>query len=135
MRERRGAESAEEAEGCWSELTGEVIGGAIAVHRALAGLLESAYAAWLEAELSERLILELKSVETVLPIHKAQLLSYLRLSNLRLGLLINFNVAVRTQGIPRIVNPDLRTASAPSVDSASRVEARTFHPSPYPTRF
>jgi GxxExxY protein len=41
----------------------------------------------------DELIIEIKSVGTIIPIHKAQLLSYLRLSNKRLGLLINFNVA------------------------------------------
>jgi len=49
-------------------------------------------------------IVELKSVEQVLPIHRAQLLSYLRLSGFRLGLLINFNVPRLVMGIKRIVN-------------------------------
>lgn len=49
-------------------------------------------------------ILELKSVEKLLPIHDAQLLTYLRLANLRLGLLINFNVPILKDGIKRIVN-------------------------------
>ena len=49
-------------------------------------------------------IVELKSVEAVLPVHAAQLLSYLRTTGLRLGLLINFNVKVLTQGIKRVVN-------------------------------
>lgn len=49
-------------------------------------------------------IVELKSVEQVLPIHHAQVLSYLRLSDLRLGLLINFNVPRLVAGVKRIVN-------------------------------
>lgn len=49
-------------------------------------------------------VVELKSVEQVHPIHKKQLLTYLRLSGKRLGLLINFNVALLKDGITRIVN-------------------------------
>jgi len=48
-------------------------------------------------------ILELKSVEKVLPIHEAQLISYLKLSGIKLGLLINFNVIKMKDGIKRIV--------------------------------
>ena len=48
-------------------------------------------------------VLELKSVEKLIPIHEAQLITYLRLSKTRLGLLINFNVAVLKQGIKRRV--------------------------------
>jgi len=49
-------------------------------------------------------IVELKSVETVAPVHKKQLLTYLRLGGKRLGLLINFNVALIKDGITRIAN-------------------------------
>lgn len=49
------------------------------------------------------LIVELKSVQTILPIHEAQLLTYLKLSGLRVGLLLNFNVTLLKQGIKRIV--------------------------------
>jgi len=49
-------------------------------------------------------ILELKAVEKLLPIHDAQLLTYLKLANLRLGMLINFNTTVLKTGIKRIVN-------------------------------
>ena len=48
--------------------------------------------------------LELKSVEKFLPIHEAQLLTYLKLSDLKLGILINFNVPFLKDGIKRIVN-------------------------------
>ena len=50
------------------------------------------------------IILELKSCEKIEPIHKAQLLTYLKLSGLHLGLLLNFNVPVMRDGIIRIVN-------------------------------
>ncbi len=49
-------------------------------------------------------IVELKAVERFLPIHEAQLLSYLKLSDKRLGLLINFNVVHLKNGLRRIVN-------------------------------
>ncbi len=49
-------------------------------------------------------VLELKAVEKVLPIHKAQLLSYLRLSSCKIGLLINFNTKYLKDGISRIAN-------------------------------
>jgi GxxExxY protein len=48
-------------------------------------------------------IVEAKAVETILPIHEAQLLTYLKLSGLQLGLLINFNVTLIKNGIRRIV--------------------------------
>ena len=50
------------------------------------------------------IILELKSCEKIEPIHKAQLLTYLKLSGLSLGLLLNFNVTLIKDGIVRIVN-------------------------------
>jgi len=50
------------------------------------------------------IILELKSCEKIAPIHKAQLLTYLKLSGLKLGLLLNFNVPVMRDGIARMVN-------------------------------
>lgn len=50
------------------------------------------------------LLIELKSVEQVNPIHKKQLLTYLRLSELKLGLLINFNEELIKNGIHRVVN-------------------------------
>jgi GxxExxY protein len=49
-------------------------------------------------------IVELKAVEKLAPIHEAQLLSYLKLSKLKLGLLINFNVVRLRDGIRRMVN-------------------------------
>ncbi len=49
------------------------------------------------------LVVELKTVEKILPIHEAQLLTYLRLSGIRTGLLLNFNTAVFKNGIKRMV--------------------------------
>ncbi|MDQ6997835.1 MAG: GxxExxY protein [Mariprofundus sp.] len=51
-----------------------------------------------------RIIVELKAVERLLPIHEAQLLSYLKLADKRLGLLINFNISQLRHGIKRMVN-------------------------------
>jgi GxxExxY protein len=53
---------------------------------------------------AESVIVELKSVEEVVPIHKAQLLSYLKLSGKKIGLLINFNVELLKNGITRLAN-------------------------------
>ena len=119
------------------DLTGQIIGAAIEVHRTLGpGLLESAYEACLEYELrdqgltverqkplpltykgialdtgyrldllvNEKVIIELKSVDRLVPIHQAQLLSYLKQSGLNVGLLINFNVKVLKDGVQRVVN-------------------------------
>lgn len=58
----------------------------------------------LDIIVNDTIIVELKSVETILPIHKKQLLTYLRLTNLQLGLLINFNTNLLKDGITRIVN-------------------------------
>ena len=52
----------------------------------------------------ERVVVELKAVETILPVHRAQLLSYLRLGGFKLGYLLNFHVAHLRDGIVRIVN-------------------------------
>ena len=51
-----------------------------------------------------KLIIEVKSVETLNDVHFAQLLTYLKLTNYKLGLLINFNVSLIKNGIKRIVN-------------------------------
>jgi GxxExxY protein len=53
---------------------------------------------------ARKVVVELKVVESLLPVHKAQLLSYLRLSGIKLGLLINFNEALVKDGVKRIVN-------------------------------
>jgi len=56
----------------------------------------------LDLVVENSLLVELKAVETILPVHQAQVLTYLKLSGLRLGLLINFNVPVIRDGIKRI---------------------------------
>ncbi|MBU5613394.1 GxxExxY protein [Geomonas azotofigens] len=53
---------------------------------------------------ADKVIVELKSVEKIIPVHKKQLLTYLRLSNMRLGLLINFGDNLIKDGITRVVN-------------------------------
>jgi GxxExxY protein len=117
-----------------NQLTHEIIGAAIEVHRKLGpGLLESAYRKCLCRELFLKgigfeyeyplpleykgirlecgyridilvgglVVVEVKSVEALAPIHDAQLLTYLRIGGWRLGLLINFNVDVLKNGIHR----------------------------------
>lgn len=54
--------------------------------------------------IEDKVVIELKSVEAVAPVHKKQLLTYLRLTNMKLGLLINFNENLIKNGITRIVN-------------------------------
>jgi GxxExxY protein len=58
----------------------------------------------LDILVDNQIIVELKSCEQIEPIHKAQLLTYLRLFNLRLGLLLNFNVLVMNDGVVRLLN-------------------------------
>lgn len=108
-----------------NELSREIIGAAIEVHKALGpGLLESAYEVSLKRELDLRgfkeevcdigyrvdllvdgkVVIEIKSVEALTDVHVAQVLTYLKLSECKLGLLINFNVARLTNGIRRLVN-------------------------------
>lgn len=52
----------------------------------------------------DKIIVELKSVQELLPVHAKQLLTYLKLSDLKLGLLVNFNVELMKNGIHRVVN-------------------------------
>lgn len=58
----------------------------------------------LDILVEDQVIIELKAVESILDIHRAQLLSYLKLSNKKVGLLINFNVVHLKDGIIRMVN-------------------------------
>ena len=66
----------------------------------------------LDLVVENEIIIEIKAVEKLLPIHEAQLLSYLRLANKKVGLLMNFHVAVLKNGLKRIVNefPDAEGA-------------------------
>jgi GxxExxY protein len=119
------------------QITRQIIGAAIEVHRAVGpGLLESAYQACLAYEVRQRglkveeqvalpvlykdvrldcgyrmdllvedsVIVEIKAVEQLCPIHDAQLLSYLRIAHKQVGLLINFHNRVLKDGLKRIVN-------------------------------
>jgi GxxExxY protein len=119
------------------ELTGQILGAAIEVHKQLGpGLLESTYQACLCHELellgisfecqkplpleykgirlecgyridllvADLVIVEIKSVEALAPIHEAQLLTYLKLTGVKVGFLINFNVVVLKDGIRRLVH-------------------------------
>ncbi len=67
----------------------------------------------LDVVVENSVIVELKSVELLLPIHEAQLLTYLKISGIPLGLLINFNVPVLIQGIKRLIHS--HTTSVTSV--------------------
>jgi GxxExxY protein len=114
-----------------NQVTGRIISGAMQVHSLLGpGLLESAYQACLQHELTKRglnvagqvglpvvydgkkielgyridLIVEVKCVEAIHPVHQAQLLSYMRLSGIAVGLLINFHVLHLRAGIKRMVD-------------------------------
>jgi GxxExxY protein len=57
----------------------------------------------LDLLVAECLVVELKAVEALLPIHKAQVISYLKATRLQLGLLINFNVPVLRDGVQRVI--------------------------------
>ena len=119
-----------------NDLTGQIIGAAIEVHKALGpGLLESVYEECFSHELGLRriqyerqypipvkykgvqldcgyridllienlVILELKSLDSLEPVHEAQVLTYLKLTGRKIGLLINFNVPVLRDGIKRLI--------------------------------
>lgn len=58
----------------------------------------------LDIIIENKVIIEVKSIETLAPVHFAQLLTYLKLSKLKLGLLINFNSVLLKDGIHRVVN-------------------------------
>jgi GxxExxY protein len=64
--------------------------------------LEAGFRADLIVE--NKVIVEIKSVEAIAPVHRKQLLTYLRLANMRLGILINFDVELIKDGIRRVVN-------------------------------
>lgn len=76
--------------------------------------------------IENRIVVELKAVENLLPLHMAQLLTYLKLSGRPVGLLLNFNVVHFRTGIKRVVNgypvqDENELPSGPSVSSASSV--------------
>jgi hypothetical protein len=59
---------------------------------------------FIDVMVEDAVVVELKSVEVILPVHEVQLLTYLRLADKKLGLLINFNVPVLKEGIRRKIN-------------------------------
>jgi GxxExxY protein len=65
-------------------------------------VLEGAYR--LDLLVENTIVVEVKSVETILPVHRAQLLSYVRLTGKSVGLLINFNVPILFKGVKRVMN-------------------------------
>lgn len=120
----------------FEQITKEIIGAAIEVHKSLGpGLLESAYEECLTYELIQKglkverqkpvpviykeikldygyridllvedsVIVELKSIEAFAPIHEAQILTYMKFAEKKVGLLINFNVTVLKNGLKRYV--------------------------------
>ena len=74
----------------------------------------------LDLVVEDEVIVEIKTVEELAPIHQAQLMSYLRLSGKQVGLLINFNVRVLKQGLKRLVNefPDSAFSALSAVNKA-----------------
>lgn len=85
-----------------NDVSGQVVDSAMKVHSKLGpGLL-----------VSGAVIVELKAIATLLPVHEAQLLSYLRLGGRSVGLLINFHVVHLKDGIKRLVN-NFSDSSAP----------------------
>ena len=58
----------------------------------------------LDFVVDHRVIIDLKAVEAVAPVHRAQMVSYLKITKLRLGIIINFNVPALKDGIRRIAN-------------------------------
>lgn len=58
----------------------------------------------LDILVGNKVIIEIKSIESLAPVHFAQVLTYLKLSEIKLGLLINFNIKLLKDGIHRIVN-------------------------------
>lgn len=75
--------------------------------------IETAYR--LDLIVGRKLLVELKAVEAIAPVHQAQVVTYLKLLDLPLGLLINFHVPLIKDGIHRILNLSFQTASSSSL--------------------
>jgi GxxExxY protein len=69
--------------------------------------IDNAY--WLDLVINGRLLVELKAIESIQPIHRVQVTTYLKLLKLPLGLLINFNVPLIKDGITRVLNLDFQS--------------------------
>ena len=74
----------------------------------------------LDLLIENNVVIEIKSVETVLALHKAQLLSYLRLTGCELGLLINFNAVQLRHGLHRVVNTHSKNSASSAHSSSPR---------------
>jgi GxxExxY protein len=74
----------------------------------------------LDVLVNDRIIVELKACESISPVHRAQLLTYLKLSGKELGFLINFNVPLIKDGIVRVVNRQSNLASLRLRDSTAQ---------------
>jgi GxxExxY protein len=92
----------------------------------------------LDILVDETVIVEIKAIEDFAPVHQSQLLTYLRLTNKRVGLLINFNVPILKNGLKRVVNryagPDLtpRTSAPSAFELASQPESLEASTTPGP---
>jgi len=84
--------------------------------------LEPAYR--VDLLVQETVIVEIKALEQVLPVHSAQLLSYLRFADLPVGLLINFNVSSLKKGIRRVVNSYVPSPRPPCSSASSALKGR-----------
>jgi len=73
--------------------------------------------------INDQLLIELKTVEAIQPVHRVQLTTYLRLMRLPLGLLINFNVPLIKDGINRVLNLDFRNVASAEAFAPSRLRA------------
>ena len=137
------------ARSTFNDLTREILGAAIEVHRVLGpGLLESMYVQCFEFELAsrnlrfvtqkpipvsykgkvldgnyridllveDRVVVDVKSVTGLAPVHQAQVLTYLRLTGCPVGLLINFNVPRLMDGVKRLINPRAESDSRNSFE-------------------
>ena len=80
----------------------------------------------------DRIVVEIKAIDQLLPIHTAQLLTYLKASHNQLGLLINFNETVLKKGLKRIVNRYTGQAPAPRISASSALDPDQGHSSTRP---
>jgi GxxExxY protein len=82
----------------------------------------------LDLVVEDSIVVELKSIEDLAPVHHAQLLTYLKSMNKRVGLLINFNVPILKNGLKRIVNRYAGPAVTPQISAVSAFETLQSSP-------
>jgi GxxExxY protein len=78
----------------------------------------------LDLLVEEQVVVELKSVRRLAPVHARQVLTYLRLMDLRVGLLMNFGGATLVEGLRRLVNNHQRPSASPSASASPRAIKR-----------